>query len=94
MIVAVILGSLAAFIFFCAYLFGYVDKVVLWQRKQHDRISKIEEHDHAQDSRLDRQQAQLQMVKRDLKGLGRDVGWSDDAAKTQIIEKDEPDDAS
>lgn len=98
MSIAVVLTCLALFIFLCLYLTGYVDRVVRWQRNQHERISVLEQHEMSQDSRLDRQHAVLKMVKKDIRELGKDVGWADDRAKTQVNKtlvmppKDEPPD--
>lgn len=98
MAVAIALGCLAGIIFLCAWLTGYVDKVVSWQRKQHDRISTLEVNDYRQDTKLDKHTAQLHMLKRDVKTLGKDVGWGDDLSKTQLAKtqvmppKDEPPD--
>lgn len=98
MLTVAVLAALALFILLCLYLTGYVDRVVRWQKHQHERISVLEEHEVSQDSRLDRQHAVLKMVKKDLQTLGRDVGWGDDNTKTQLNRtlvmppKDEPPD--
>lgn len=93
MFIAVVVTSLGAFVLLCWLMWDEISRVVRWQRKQHDRISKLEVHekdqDHllmAHDSRLDRQHAQLRMVKSDLKELGKDVGWADDNTKTQLAQ--------
>jgi len=101
MFLAVVIGCLLAFTFLCLWLTGYVDRVVRWQRSQHDRISKLEVHERDQDnmlmshdSRLDRQHGQLRMIRKDVQTLGKDVGWADDNTKTQALPtpKDEPPD--
>ncbi len=91
MFIAVVVGCLLAFLLLCWLMWDEISRVVRWQRKQHDRISKLEVHESEQDnllmahdSRLDRQHAQLKMVKSDVKELGKDVGWSDDLTKTQL----------
>lgn len=104
MFLAAVFACLALFIFLCLYLTGYIDKVVAWQKKQHERISvlderisTLEDHEVSQDSRLDRQHAQLKMVKKDVRELGKDVGWGDDLTKTQLnktVVKPPPDDAA
>lgn len=83
MFLAVVAGCLLAFMILCWVMWDEIERVVRWQRKQHDRISKLEVHEMTQDSKLDRQQAQLKMVKRDIEELGKDVGWDDNKTKTQ-----------
>lgn len=90
-IASIVVGCLVAFAILCWLMWDEIETVVRWQRGQHDRISKLEVHEHDQDnmilsqeSRIDRQQAQLKMVKQDIKVLGKDIGWSDDNTKTQL----------
>ena len=92
MFLAVVLTCLACFILLCWMMWDEISKVVRWQHKQHDRISKLEAHDGEQDkmlishdSRLDRQHSQLKMVKKDIRELGKDVGWGDEKARTQLL---------
>lgn len=106
MFLTVVVTCLCLFVFLCLYLTGYVDRVVRWQKSQHDRISKLEVHERDQDnmlmshdSRLDRQHGQLQMIRKDVRELGKDVGWGDDMtktqlAKTQVMFPKEPDESS
>jgi len=96
MFIAVVVGCLIAFVILCWIMWDEIERVVRWQRKQHDRISKLEVHERDQDnmlmshdSRLDRQHTSLRMIRGDLKELGKDVGWGDDRTKTKALPPDD-----
>lgn len=76
---------LAAFALLCWMMWDEITRVVRWQRKQHDRISKLEVHEKDQDSLLIRHDAQMGMIRRDVSAIGKDVGWSDDRTKTKAL---------
>lgn len=84
MFLAVVFTCLAAFLLLCWLMSDKIAQVVRWATKAHERISVLEDSDLAQNSRLDRQHAQIRMVKQDLRELGKDVGWGDDKTKTQL----------
>jgi hypothetical protein len=97
---AIVLTVLAAIVTPCWIMWDEIRKVVASLRKHHDRISKLEVHETKQDGMLishdaeiDRQHAQLTMARRDIKELGKDVGWGDDDTKT-LVSKKPPDDAA
>jgi hypothetical protein len=94
-VVAVVLCCLALFILLCKSLEDTISRVIAWatawQRRTDERISTLEDHDYAQDARLDKQQDTLKSVKGELKEMGKDVGWSDDNRKTQVMKLEDRD---
>lgn len=61
-----------------------------------ERISNLEIHEQAQDSRIDRTQLVVKKIREDVTEIGKDVGWKDDNRRTQVMkQKDrDPDDAA
>jgi len=93
-IVAIVLVCVGLFILFCKTLEDDVGKVVEYQRQTHerisvvhDRVSTIEQHEYAQDARLDHQQKQLKGLREDVSEMGKDIGWKDDNRKTQVMKQ-------
>lgn len=83
---AVVFGCLAAFIFLCRWLANHVDGVAAKQVTHEDRISSLEVKDYAQDARLDMHRKHLIQAKKDIKALGKDLGWDDSNRATQVME--------
>lgn len=84
--IAVVLGCLGAFILLCRWLANYVDGVVTKQTHQEERISSLEVKDYAQDARLDAHRKAIIQAKKDIKALGKDVGWDDSNRATQVMD--------
>lgn len=91
-VVAVVLCCLGLFILLCKHLEDVVHRVVKWQRKSHERISTLEVNDFAQDARLDNQQKHIKRLREDVKEMGKDIGWTDDDRKTQVMKTKDPTD--
>lgn len=95
MFLVIVALCLAAFVVLCWMMSDQIARIMRWQKKSHERISKLEIHEHKQDARLDKQQTIIQMVRKDVHLLGKDLGWSDNGTKTQKYEtpKKPPDEA-
>lgn len=81
-VVALCLG---AFTLLCWVMWDDMAKLIRVIRKQHDRISKLEVNDYAQDARLDAHRKHLIKIKHDVRELGKDVGWDDSGRSTQVM---------
>jgi len=79
-------GCLLAFMLLCWQLWDEISKVIKWLRNHHDRISSLEVKDYQQDARLDMHRKVLIQAKKDIKALGKDVGWDDNNRATQVME--------
>lgn len=86
MTLAIVLACLGAFILLCRWLANYVDRVAKKQGHHEERISSLEVKDYAQDARLDMHRKALIQAKKDIKALGKDVGWDDSNRSTQVME--------
>ena len=102
-VTAIILCCVGLFVILCRQLESRVDKIVDFSRQTHERISRIEDHEneqdqhlYAHDSRIDRTQKELKQLKKDVNEMGKDIGWSDDDRKTQVMKQKnkDPDDAA
>lgn len=97
-----ILGALALLLILMRYLEHRVSRVAKKQQHQEERISGLEIKDYGQDFRMDAQDKKLEILDtrtvrtlRDVKELGRDIGWGDDKRKTDVLKKPtSPDDSS
>lgn len=95
-----ILGALVLLLILYRYLEHRVSKVAKLQQHQEERISGLEIKDYGQDFRMDAQDKKLDILDtrtvrtlRDVKELGRDIGWGDDKRETQVLKpKPPPDD--
>lgn len=72
-----------------------VDAVIRWIRHTDDRVSSLEVKDYGQDFRMDDHDKKLdthdqrfQRVNVELKELGKDIGWSDNNRKTEVVKID------
>lgn len=79
-------GCLVAFVALCWLMWDDVAKVIKWLRKHEERISTLEVKDYNQDARLDYHLKHLIKAKRDIKQLGKDVGWDDSKHGTQVMD--------
>lgn len=50
-----------------------------------ERISQLETKDFQQDARLDAHLKAIIQVKKDVKGIGQDIGWDDNRRVTKIM---------
>lgn len=71
---------------FLRHLEGRVNKVDDTQHQAVERISSLEVKDYAQDARLDAHRKALIQVKKDVRELGKDVGWDDSGRSTQVMD--------
>lgn len=95
MIIAlVVVCCVVLFIILCKNLEDTVNRVSSYQRKTHERISQIEQHEYAQDARLDRHQKVIGRIREDVNEMGKDIGWKDDDRKTRVMKAKDSDDAS
>lgn len=70
------------------HLESRVDKADMRQKKDEERISSLEVHEYNQDMRLDAHRKVLVQVKKDVRGLGKDIGWDDSHRTTQVMDAD------
>ena len=86
----IVLGSVGACILlimsFVRHLETRVNRVDTKQQKDEERISTLEVKDYNQDMRLDAHRKVLIQVKKDVRGLGRDIGWDDSNRATQVMD--------
>lgn len=86
----IVLGAVSVCILlimsFFRHLEARVDKADVTQKHDSDRISSLEVKDYAQDARLDYHRKHLIQVKKDVKQLGKDVGWDDSGHSTQVMD--------
>ena len=95
MIIAlVVVCCVVLFIILCKNLEDTVNRVSSYQRKTHERISQIEQHEYAQDARLDRHQKVIKDIRSDVTEMGKDIGWKDDDRRTRVMKKKDSDDGS
>ena len=95
MIIAlVVVCCVVLFIILCKNLEDTVNRVSSYQRKTHERISQIEQHEYAQDARLDRHQKVIKDIRSDVNEMGKDIGWKDDDRRTRVMKKKDSDDGS
>lgn len=71
---------------FVSHLETRVNKVDTKLQKDEERISTLEVHDYNQDARLDAHRKVLIQVKKDVRGLGKDIGWDDSNRTTQVMD--------
>ncbi len=71
---------------FVRHLEGRVNTVDTKVQKDEERISNLETHDYNQDARLDAHRKALIQVKKDVRGLGKDIGWDDSNRATQVMD--------
>lgn len=71
---------------FVRHLENRVNDVDSKQQKDEERISTLEVHDYNQDARLDAHRKALIQVKKDVRGLGKDIGWDDSNRSTQVMD--------
>lgn len=83
---AVVAACLGAFLILCWQLWGSIEKVINSLRRHDNRISSLEVKDYAQDARLDVHRKHIIQAKKDIKALGKDVGWDDSNRSTQVME--------
>lgn len=92
MIIAlVVVCCIVLFIILCKNLEDTVNRVSNYQRKTHERISQIEQHEYAQDARLDRHQKVISNIRSDVNEMGKDIGWKDDDRKTRVMKQKDSD---
>ena len=99
---ALILCGLVLVIILYRLLETRVNKLFRSLRHTDDRVSSLEIKDFGQDFRMDAHDKRLETHDRrfqrlnvEVKELGRDIGWSDDQRKTDVIKpKTPPDDDS
>lgn len=86
----IVLGSVGVCILlimlFVRHLESRVDEVGTQLKKDEERISSLEVHDYNQDMRLDAHRKVLIQVKKDVRGLGNDIGWDDSNRATQVMD--------
>lgn len=87
----VVVVCVVLFIILCKNLEDTVNRVSSYQRKTHERISQIEQHEYAQDARLDRHQKAIGLIRADVNEMGKDIGWKDDDRKTRVMKMKERD---
>lgn len=71
---------------FVYHLETRVDKVDTTQQQSEERISTLEVHDYNHEARLDAHRKALIQVKKDVRGLGKDIGWDDSNRATQVMD--------
>lgn len=86
----IVLGSVGVCVLlimlFVRQLEDRVDSVDTKQKKDEERISVLEVRDDTQDARLDAHRRAIIQVKKDVKGLGKDIGWDDSNRATQVMD--------
>ena len=86
----IVLGSVGACILlvmlFVRHLETRVNKVDTKLHKDEERISVLEVKDYNQDARLDAHRKVLIQVKKDVRSLGKDIGWDDSNRSTQVMD--------
>ena len=86
----IVLASVGAcfllIMWFVRYLENRVNKVDATQHHTHERISSLEVKDYNQDARLDAHRKALIHIKKDIRELGKDVGWDESRRQTQVID--------
>lgn len=53
--------------------------------QEDERISQLETKDYQHDARLDAHLKAIIQVKKDVRGLGQDIGWDDNRRVTKIM---------
>lgn len=71
---------------FIRHLENRVNDVDSKVQKDEERISTLETRDYNQDARLDAHRKALIQVKKDVRGLGADIGWDDNNRTTQVMD--------
>lgn len=95
MIIAlVVICCVCLFIILCKNLEETVDRVSSYQKQTHERISQIEQHEYAQDARLDKHQKVINAIRSDVNEMGKDIGWKDDDRKTRVMKTKDSSDES
>lgn len=71
-----------------------LSSAIRWLRHTDTRVTGIEIKDYGQDARMDAHDQKLETHDRrfqrmsvEVKELGRDIGWGDDRAKTDVMKK-------
>lgn len=86
----IVLGSVGVCIvlvmLFIRHLEGRVDSVDTKLQKDEERISTLEVNDYNQGIRLDAHRKAIIQVKKDVRGLGADIGWDDSNRSTQVMD--------
>lgn len=86
----IVLGAVGAcfvlVMLFVRYLESRVNEVDTKVQKDEERISTLEVNDYNQGIRLDAHRKALIQVKKDVRTLGRDVGWDDSNRSTQVMD--------
>ena len=86
----IVLGSVGICILlvmlFVRHLETRVNAVDTKLHKDEERISTLEVKEYNQDMRLDAHRKVLIQVKKDVKGLGADIGWDDSNRATQVMD--------
>lgn len=78
---AILCGVVFALVIFVAV----VVKVSRRVDKEDERISQLETKDYQQDARLDAHLKAIIQVKKDVTGIGQDIGWDDNRRVTKIM---------
>ena len=84
--VIVVGGCLVEFVVLCWLMWDDMGRVIKWLRKHEERISELEVKDYNKTARLDYQLKHLIRAKKDIKQLGKDVGWDDSKHGTQVMD--------
>lgn len=71
---------------FIRHLENRVNDVDEKQQKDEERISTLEVNDYNQGIRLDAHRKALVQVKKDVRELGKDIGWNDSDRSTQVMD--------
>lgn len=89
-----VLSALVGVLILYRLLEKRVTRILAWARQTDERISTLSDRtgllevkDHARDAALHRQAGWLQRMRRDVRSLGRDIGWVDDLHNTQVLKK-------
>lgn len=87
-----VLCALVLVLILIRYLEHRVSRVAKRQQHAEERISGLEIKDYGQDFRMDEHNKKLEILDtrtvrtlRDVKELGRDIGWGDDKRETQVL---------
>lgn len=78
---AILAGVALALGLFVAVIFRVFRRV----EQDDERISQLETKEYQQDARLDAHLKAIIQVKKDVHGLGQDVGWDDNRRVTKIM---------
>ncbi len=87
----IVLLVLAVFVLILKTLEDKMVKIGKRQRDSDTRISGLEIKDFGQDLRLDAQQRHIKELKQDVDELGKDLGWTDDKRRTQVLKQNSDD---